>query len=51
VETLNIGNSIVFSSYPAQVALFKYTTLSNDISAMAHTTSHSARPGQRDRAI
>ena len=28
-NTINIGSSIVFASYPAQVALFKYSVLSN----------------------
>lgn len=31
-NTINIGSSVVFSSYPAQVTLFKYTTMSNDFS-------------------
>lgn len=31
-NTINIGSSVIFSSYPAQVTLFKYTTLSNDVS-------------------
>ncbi|HYG23973.1 MAG TPA: pectinesterase family protein [Verrucomicrobiae bacterium] len=35
-NTINIGSSILFSSYPAQVALFKYTTLSNMTAGLGH---------------
>lgn len=31
-NTINIGSAITFPSYPAQISLFKYSTLSNNVS-------------------
>ncbi len=31
-NTINLGSSVTFASYPAQIPLFKYSNLSNDVS-------------------